>query len=594
MFKLHAYFVFDLAQRCMLFYGQIEPRDVGEETFTKLFGEAERLLIGESKLSTLDNEQFVLLNQEDIISGALVSTVPKEDEKRAVGLLTKLGKAFKHQYQSEIDEFDPNTCDLGTTFGGFSRTLAAMLNEFFEQKGAKPGEGQKGAPQKPGAATQQPLSPQGTGGTRFPGGTIPPEELDEILFHEYEDMTSLYNVEMVDGIVSRNKIYIYVGISDYHEITVDYSNFPAMPNISMPAALSDVLAICQTVQSWNPQNPPRIVDVVAEIEQIACSMRPAGPTQAERAADVDKYMDQLGFEASGEKTGNQALQVDEKSASNVLASRLLAKDKVGTQETGTGSDAAAADRVPMFVDQIADENHAGHKAPLRDVVSKGRVKEAAPPPVTEGSSPASTEATLPPPAAAQKPQKFVIRPRFIVDGEEVTPGKEEPEPPKPAPRKDDVPPPRIGGIEEAITVSPRPRPAGSRQEERELTVKPAMPAREADLADRGIDIAARPRQTAQLRSFAIPDVSELDSFVPAAAVKRPEIKAAQVSTPAPTTRPSQKAAPAPAAVKKPATKKKVDDEDMFGWGDGGEMEIKQSKVEIKDFDGPIKKVPDNK
>ncbi len=592
MFKLHAYFVFHLSQRCMLFYGQLEPKDVGEATFTKLFVDAEKLLIGQSKLATVDNEQFVLLNQEDIISCVLVSDVSKQDEKGAVALLNKLGKAFKRQFQAEIDEFDPNTCDLGATFGGFSSILATALNDFLPPRKAKPGEGQKDGTQDRGTTTTKPATRQEGGSARFPGGKIPPEELDEILFREYEDLTEVYNVEMVDGIVSKSKVFIYANIGEYHEITVDYCNFPAVPKITMPAALRDVPTITQTVQGWNPEDPPRIVDVIAEIEQVVCSIRPAGPTRAEKAAEVDGYMNELGFEGSEEKPGNRLSQVDKASASNVLANRLLAKEKKGTKEGADAPGASVPGQASAIVDQIIDEGkQPEHKTSLRDMVAKQKAGEAAPQPVADEPVPApgAVPAELAP-VPASKPQKFVIRPRFVVDGEEVMPGKQEtePEPPKPAPRKEDVPPPKIGVIDDGITITPRPRPASSAREESDLTLKPASHQKEVDEIDRGIDIAARPRPASQVKNFAIPDVNDLDSFEPVAPVERPEIKAAPA--PASPGKPAKKPAPAPAAKPKPAPKKK-DDDDMFGWGDGGEMEVKESKVEIKDFDGPIKKVP---
>ncbi len=604
MFKLHAYFVFHLSQRCMLFYGQLEPRDVGEATFTKLFVEAEKLLIGQSKLVTIDNEQFVLLNHEDIISGALVSDVSKPDEKGAIALLTKLGKAFKRQFQAEIDEYDPSACDLGATFGGFSSVLATALGDFLAPKEAKPGEGPKDATQGQGSAPSQGGAQQGAGAVKFPGGTIPPEELDEIMFHEYEDLTALYNVEMVDGIVSKNKIFIYANVGEHHEITVDYSNFPALPKIKMPSALSDILAISRLVQCWNPECPARIVDVIAEIEQLICSVRPAGPTRSDKAAEVDGYMNELGFEGSAGNSGTSATKDAKAAASNTLASRLLTKEKKSGSEGAGALDAFAPEPLPMFVDQIIDERkQSEHKTSLREMVAKQKAGEAEPKPAPDEPAPvpaAQEPKPVPaPPKPAPRPQKFVIRPRFVVEGEEITPGKIEPEtkPAQAEARKADVPPPNIGVIDDGITISPRPRPAKPAQPEPELTTKPAAPARSLDEIDHGIDIVARPRPATQPKNFAIPDVNELDSFVPAVPVKRPEIKAAPASTPklatASPAKTAQKPAPAPAAKPKPTPKKK-DDEDMFGWGDdGGVMEVKESKVEIKDFDGPIKKVKDD-
>lgn len=644
MYKIHAYFVFHLGQRCMLFYGQLEQRDVAEATFTKVFVEAEKLLIGQSKIVTIDDVQFVLLNHEDIISGALVSDVSWQEEKEAVALLTKIGKAFKRKFQAEIDEYDPNACDLATTFGGFSSTLAAMLAESLVLEGTKAGgknqSGESGHGTMNVASTgegrQQPAS------IKFPGGEIPPEERDEVLFHEYEELSTVYNVEMIDGVVSRNKIYIYTNVGEYHEIIVDYTAFPALPRIELPASLSDILAIARTVQGWNPENPPRVVDVIAEIEQLVGIMHPAGPTPLERAAEIDGYMNELGFEGTSDKSGKELSRVEKKTASNVLASRLLAKEKKETSEGTEALGSFVPGPLPVFVDQIIDEKQQPeHKTSLRDMVARQKTGEGKPDSTSEESlvetkpgpgiavtdqeppaAPAPSRGSLP--ATSQKPQKFVIRPRFIVDGDEILPGRIEPEPEQapPASQQEPKPAPSHGSIDDSITIAPRPAqpsrasrpepaPATSSGPGPQLIAKPAAsPNRDIDEIDHGIDIVSRPRPAAPPKNFAIPDVNDLDSFVPAAPAARPAIQTAPAqaskSQVAPATRPATKVAPAPAlkatpvpttttVAKQKTAPRKKDDEDMFGWGDdGAEMEIKQSKVEIKDFDGPIMKVKDGK
>jgi hypothetical protein len=616
MFKLHAYFVFHLSQRCMLFYGQLEPKEVDEATFTKLFTDAEKLLIGQSRLVSMDKEQFMILNHEDIISGALVAGVMKQDEKLAIQLLTRLGKAFKSQFQAEVDEFNPNTCDLGDTFGGFSTTLAAVLEELFSGKEKKGGDAVPVAKvTEPSGGVEQDQSQ--TNGPRFPNGRISPEEIDEILFHEYEDLTSIYNVEMIDGVVSRSKIYVYTNVDTYHDIDIDYAAFPARPKIRLPPGAKDALAMSQVYQNWNAENPPRIVDLVEELEQLIAAVQPAPQPAGGQEDDVDSYMAGIGFDETTNGKGKP--DANKNAASSLLADRLLSKEKKAVPQNLRPFETQEKERMQPVLDQIDDNDaRASKKTSLKDMVSRrektqlalepGPVDAVVPslPTPDELATPAPVEEKL---AKPTKPQKFIIRPRFVIDGEEFGPASGDkalevtPVPAQPV--KKAKPAPNLGEVVDDITIKPRARPVAAPKDDVQAKEKTRPVPDALDDRDHGINIATRTKPVSLSRSFAIPEVGDLDSFEPAAPVRRPDLKvpatapapvlASSGQKPSPSSKPIVSPSSKPAAQKsapaaKPAAMKK-DDGDMFGWGDDvGEMEVKQSKVEIKDFDMPIKKV----
>nr|MDO8110269.1 hypothetical protein [Candidatus Sigynarchaeota archaeon] len=558
----------------MLFYGQVDTsKQLDEQVFTKLFAEAEGMLIGQGKVIDIDGEEFVIINHEDIISALHVVNVYKHDEKDAIGFLTRLGKAFKNMYQSEIDEFKPDACDITATFGSFSDTLATELKEFYAKKEPKIAEKMVAATPKGTAkpAENKVEKPSNQATARFPGGTIPPEEIDEVLFHEYEGMTNVYNVEMVDGVISKNKVYIYTNVDQYYDIEVDYTDFPQLPKIRLPPGVVDILAMSQKFQSWNPENPPRIVDLINEIEQLIGSLQPVGPSQAERSAQIDKFVERID---SGD-VDKKKIKEGKKEASSVLADRLMKKEKkepappVNTDQAQTVpvDTYIIEDQVPILDQIIGQDTQPTRKTSLKDMVTKNKAEATAVAPEEVPTPPVPAEQPRP-----AKPAKFVIKPRFIVEGEDA-------EPASPAPK-----------------AEPKPAPDVAKPE-----TKAVAEQRITDL-DKDLNIASRPRPAGP-RNFDIPSVSDLDKFTPVATVKKPEVKAPAVTKAAPAARPQQAtpvvkqrsaAEPAKPAQKQTPKTKPQDNGIMGGWDDdGSELEMKKAK-EIKDFELPIKKVDEKK
>ena len=597
----------------MLFYGQIDTtKQIDETTFQQLFTEAESLLIGQGKAIDVGNDQFVIVNHEDIVSGMHVADVYKHDEKDALALLTKLGKAFKNQFQSEIDEFKPESCDLTTTFGDFSGPLVSILNEFFAQKESKSAsKSAKLVPRETSKAVtpaEPSLSPDAgkeSSAPRYPGGIIEPEQLDEALFHEYEQLMNIYNVEMVDGIISRNKIYLFSTAID-----VDYSEFPQCPKIKMPSNAANVLSLSQKYQNWNAEDPPRVIDLINEIEQLLGSYQPSGSTQADRAAEVEAFVEDLGYNDEEKRKERN----EKKTASITLADRLLSKEK---KEVKQKPAQPVIDYIPdqdigFEEEPIKTELEISKKAdvirkktPLQDMVNKEKIEETQ----------VEAEPRAEPAPAPAKPVKFVIRPKFVVDGEEVGPEPVK-QPPKQVPAKDKAESKPIATpLKSSLKISGESRaPSSSKPAPKAVTQAKASSEPEPVLKMKSnkINTSAKPGLPSA-KKFEIPSVHELDSFVPKTSVKKPELKTAVAPTrqgaiqtkkalvPA---KPEQKPAKQAASVKPASVEKKAaspskprakpkDDGVMPGWDDGGEIEMKQAN-EIKDFDMPIKKVDSKK
>jgi len=81
MFKIFTCMIFHVAQRAMLFYGQVDPSNtLDEQALLDLFTEAESLLIGQAKVITKAGQTFVAVNHEDIITCLHVSDLAEADK----------------------------------------------------------------------------------------------------------------------------------------------------------------------------------------------------------------------------------------------------------------------------------------------------------------------------------------------------------------------------------------------------------------------------------------------------------------------------------------------------------------------------------
>jgi hypothetical protein len=282
MFKIYSLMIFHVAQRCMLFYGQVDPSNsIEEQAMTDLLSMAEELLIGQAKvLTNQEQHTFVAVNHEDIITCMHVGDLAETGtyKKSAMVLVTSLSKNFKAKFQSDIDEFNAGTMDVNEVFGSFANDITGILKQFFSGTKAEITKRTEIA----GASAAVSCPPPD--GVKYPCGFIPPEQLDEKLFEEYLSLSNVYNIEMEGGTVSKNKVYIPVGLDGNHIIDIDYSNYPDRPHITLPSIISDILGSSQVYRKWNPENPARIIDLVQDLEQVITSLKPRGAVSADREA----------------------------------------------------------------------------------------------------------------------------------------------------------------------------------------------------------------------------------------------------------------------------------------------------------------------
>lgn len=501
--SIHAIFIFHVAEQCLVFHGQVDDEALPEDALAALFQEGMGLLIGQGKACTISGQSFAIVNLEDIIASVHAAMETDEDRKRGVDLVTTLARTFKNAYQSEIDELDARACDVNATFGDFALDVQAIL------QGKSTGRARPAAPEAHAQARNgASQAPAGAGiEPRFPGGMLRDEERDEVLFQQYENLSGMYNVDMVGGSISKVIVYLYSDVGVHDELQVDFSDFPTRPGIHAGERVMGLLDVSSHYQGWNPEDPPRIVDLVIEIESLLQSMSP-GPATGTDAV--------TGGDAAGP------------SASDVLANRLLARDRGATTTTAAPDDTGAGE---------------GHDSAGPAVAPGGDA--------VDGAGTDNIPAPVAPVPAAPRPT-FVIKPRFQgFDDDDV----QAPAPATSPPRHETSP-----AVQAPPPVVPRAKPAATGP------AKFVIP---------DVD---------QLDTFTPLAVKERPALGPA-----PPTTVAPAPGPAPR---AGRPVPATPAANPPATKprpQKKDEGVMFEWGDDEDMEIKP-KREIKDIDIEIKKV----
>ncbi|MHA1999482.1 MAG: hypothetical protein ACTSU9_15285, partial [Promethearchaeota archaeon] len=409
--QFHSVFIIHIELQQVIFFGLLDENEqLTEEILTPLFKESSKLLIGQSKMVKIANNDFIIANQEDIYACIHASDFNKDDEKKLLGLVADVGKAFKHKYQSDIDELYEKTLDINAVFGAFANDLAALLETFYKTS-MDPKSGDDNftftSEREPDGPDVQEETETVT--DRFPGGIIPPEQRDEVLFDEFQAISGVYNVEMTNGTVSKSKVYIYTGINLHFEIQIDFTSFPQRPEISMPDDWNFVLESSPIYNNWDDENPPRILDLVNEIETLIGEHSPPSPT-----------VDQGGL-LGGDGANNSK-------SSMMLADRLLTKNKTDQPAKKMVSlfqppvDDTEDDFItpePMPVSETTTMDVEG-STPLQQIINEKRLAE--PRIETRDHENTNDEHAVTTKEDEEKPAKptraFKIKPKFHIDGNE--------------------------------------------------------------------------------------------------------------------------------------------------------------------------------
>ncbi|MHA1370536.1 MAG: hypothetical protein ACTSRA_12590 [Promethearchaeota archaeon] len=605
MVSFHACYIFHTLGNTTIFFGQFDTsRQLDEKGITELFERSKKMLIGEAKKLMINDEQCFSVNLEDIIVSCHVSEISDVSDIRIINLVQKIGEAFKSNYQADIDEFDINSTDIYFTFGGFASTLGEMLKQFIESMKTrgktdfiKIHVSDAAITRNNGLSTDDKTTDDYMKTNvdirvvkRFPGGIIPPEERDEVLFQEYQEISKLYNTEMINGIIAKVKVYMISNVGQYYEIEVDFSNFPEKPSVSLPSSMRSVLESSSVYNNWNPEDPPSVVSLIAELETIMSYL----PTAADLTESSFQTQPRV-IESSQKEDAKAAKKLKKekeilakKEASEILANTLLMRTKDSSHPyTPITSDSSSP---TIKIEEIKDESKIIQRKTTLDSLIHARINQAD---GLESSNYEMEQIAGSPPAENDRPEAPRQPPDDDGTFSGVSPGLQ---------------------LDDSITFKIKPKIRFSGDEEfdfkdqNDTSMMTTAPLTEQDQEVPKSKSAPTPLNVAELKkakplvesgavdkkpSFVIPDIQELDSFSPVLNVKKPELK--QIKTPPPATNELKtKAKPASPATVERKTRKTEKADIIPGWDDSEQdLEIKPRR-EIKDFDFQIKKIDTKK
>ncbi|MFX1298965.1 MAG: hypothetical protein ACFFD2_29420 [Promethearchaeota archaeon] len=99
---------------------------------------------------------------------------------------------------------------------------------------------------------------------------IPPEDRDALLANEAQQLMNEFQIEMVEGSISRMRIYLSITLEKHYVIGIDFSSYPNdTPLITLQEEIKEVIGAPSTldlIKNWDPQKPPHIIELIREIE----------------------------------------------------------------------------------------------------------------------------------------------------------------------------------------------------------------------------------------------------------------------------------------------------------------------------------------
>ncbi len=97
-----------------------------------------------------------------------------------------------------------------------------------------------------------------------------PEDRDALLAMEAQALMNEFQIDMVEGSISRMRIYLSITLEKHYVMGIDFTNYPLeAPLVTVQEEVKMVIGdptTLETIKKWDPSNPPHVIDVVREIE----------------------------------------------------------------------------------------------------------------------------------------------------------------------------------------------------------------------------------------------------------------------------------------------------------------------------------------
>lgn len=97
---------------------------------------------------------------------------------------------------------------------------------------------------------------------------ISPEERDALLANEAQQLMNEFQTEIVDGSISRMRIYLSITMEKHFVLGIDFSAYPKSPPLlTFQEEVKKIVGTgLNTTNNWNAQTPPHVIDIIREIE----------------------------------------------------------------------------------------------------------------------------------------------------------------------------------------------------------------------------------------------------------------------------------------------------------------------------------------
>lgn len=222
-------------------------KDTGQNLFYRSFGSAmmdENLISGlfvalnsfakESGKGSIDSlilkdEKFIYMNFGPIF---VVIGCDRSDEIDAMKeIMNSIGTKFIAAYGKSLENWDGNVIIF--------RPFSDVLDNEFKPK---------------------------------PPITIPTPQLlkNEMISQEIKELCAEFTCETVKDENSNVNVFLSRNLDQHYIININFKNYPEKPKINFPKELKKILGKPEeallTVANWNPKSPPKIVEIMRELE----------------------------------------------------------------------------------------------------------------------------------------------------------------------------------------------------------------------------------------------------------------------------------------------------------------------------------------
>ncbi|NHI93040.1 MAG: hypothetical protein EAX96_11100 [Candidatus Lokiarchaeota archaeon] len=230
-------------------------KETGENLYTRTFGESvhggldENLISGlfmavanfaksagkdEMDSISMKNKKFLFLNKGEIF---IVLGIEKEtDEETVKTQLSKIGDLFIEEFKEILNNWDGNVRI-------FKRFTEVLDNEFKTEiiEEVKPIKNNE------------------------PAKEI--KKVDENIFNESKQVSMEFPTEIIQDNPAHIKVFLSKSLTEHYSIEIDFSKFPEKPIVNF-GEIAKVLGENPSLilENWNAENPPKICEVIREIE----------------------------------------------------------------------------------------------------------------------------------------------------------------------------------------------------------------------------------------------------------------------------------------------------------------------------------------